>query len=49
MGFIEYMISRLRFLADELVIFLQTKEREKAMEALVEIIKITMDYLKWGN
>jgi len=43
------MIGRLRFLAEDLVIFLQTKEREKAMETLVEIIKMTMDYLKWGN
>jgi len=43
------MISRIRFLADEMVIFLQTKEREKAMDALLEIIKITLGYLKWGK
>lgn len=43
------MIGRIRFIAETLVISLQTKEREKAMEALFEIIKITLEHLRWQN
>jgi hypothetical protein len=40
-------IGAIRFLADDLMIFLQTKEREKALDALLNIFRITMDYLKY--
>jgi hypothetical protein len=43
------MIGRIRFIAETLVVSLQTKEREKAMEALFEIIKITLKHLRREN
>jgi hypothetical protein len=43
------MIGSIRFIAETLVVSLQTKQREKAMQALFEIIKITLEHLRLEN
>jgi hypothetical protein len=39
-------VGIIRFLAEDLVIFLQTRQNTKAMGSLLEIIRIVAEHLK---
>ena len=39
-------VGIIRFLAEDLVIFLQTRQNTKAMGSLLEIIRIVVEHLK---
>jgi hypothetical protein len=42
-------VGIIRFLAEDLVIFLQTRQNTKAMGSLFEIIRIVAEHLKRSN